>query len=84
MMSANDKAKDTRPHTGAERMQKHREKMQAIAAGTYKKPLVEEAKDSLREMEKPNLAIVLSQEKYRDTLTEEERSQLKTFLSNHK
>ena len=45
---------------------------------------MEEAKDALRQMEKPNLAIVLSQEKYRDTLTDEDISQLKTFLSNYK
>ena len=33
-MNANHKPKESRPLTGAERMQKHREKMQAIAAGT--------------------------------------------------
>jgi hypothetical protein len=47
-MEGQDKTKQTRALTGAERMQKHREKMQAIAAGTYRKPLIEEAKDALR------------------------------------
>ena len=38
----------------------------------------------MRQMEKPNLTIVLSQDKFRETLTEEERHQLKTFVQNHK
>jgi hypothetical protein len=65
-------------------MQKHREKMQAIAAGTYRMPLVEEAKDALKQMEKPNLTSVLGLDKFRGHLTDEEIQQLKTFMSNYK
>ena len=68
-----------RPLTTAERQQKHRHKNQAIKLGTYEKPLVEKAREILREMEDPDLDKMLSKSPEMSHLTEEERSSLASF-----